>query len=273
MQDFDLKKTAISLSHGPISFSEQLNYPLSLSYLVVIICLRGEATLSVNFTDYIINKNTLTVLSSDDVVIVQQKTDEFSAYIYGIDRSLASEIAYHLPNTLFGFLHDYPVLQMTSEQRTQLEFWMLQLNYFLEQSSTYLDRIICNHFQNLFLHLVNYIDGYDQLRKKKISRKEEHCWKFWELIGQYAKTNRDVAFYADLLHITPFYLAQISKSHLNDLPKDLINRQVILEIKNLLLTTDKSIGTIAEELNFVDPSYMGRFFKRETGVSLSMYRK
>lgn len=273
MEHFDLKKTTISLSHGTTTFSEQLNYPLSLSYLVVCIGLSGKATLTVNFTDYVITPNTLVVLSSDDIVLVQEKTADFQGYIYGIERALASEIAYHLPHTLFGFLHDNPVLQTTKEQRKQLEFWKLQLNYILEQPSKYLDRIACNHFQNLFLHLAGYMGEYDQFKKKKFSRKEELCWKFWDLIGQHAKTNREVAFYADLLHITPFYLAQISKSHLNDLPKDLINRQVILEIKNLLNTTDKSIGSIAEELSFVDPSYMGRFFKRETGLSLSAYRK
>jgi len=272
MEHFDLTKTTISLSHGT-TCGEQLNYPLSLSYLVVCIGLSGEATLSVNFTDYVISKNTLTVLSSDDIVLIQQKTEDFKAYVYGIDRALASEIAYHLPHTLFGFLHDYPVLHLTKEQRKQLEYWMLQLNYILDHPNKYLDRMACNQFQNLFLHLTDYMGEYNQLKKKKFSRKEKLCWKFWDLIGQYAKTNRAVAFYADLLHITPFYLAQISKSHLNDLPKDLINRQVILEIKNLLQTTDKSIGVIAEELNFVDPSYMGRFFKRETGLSLSAYRK
>lgn len=273
MEQFDLKKTTINLTHGTTTLNQQLSHPLSLSYLVVFITLTGEATLAINFTDYVIHKNTLLVLSSDDVVLVQQKTDNFEGYIYGIERSLASEIAYHLPHTLFGFLHDYPVLQITKYQKKQLKYWMLQLNYLLEQPSIYLDRIACNHFQNLFLHLADYMGEYDQFKKKKFSRKEELCWKFWDLIGQHAKTNREVAFYADLLHITPFYLAQISKSHLNDLPKDLINRQVILEIKNLLHTTDKSIGAIAEELNFGDPSYMGRFFKRETGFSLSAYRK
>ena len=56
---------------------------------------------------------------------------------------------------------------------------------------------------------------------------------------------------------------------MNDTPKGLIERQVILEMKMLLETTDMSVKEIAEYLNFEDGSYMCRFFKRHTGISLT----
>lgn len=59
---------------------------------------------------------------------------------------------------------------------------------------------------------------------------------------------------------------------MNDSPKDLIERQVILEIKALLETSDMSVKEIAEKMNFDDASYMCRFFKRHTGVSFTTYR-
>lgn len=60
---------------------------------------------------------------------------------------------------------------------------------------------------------------------------------------------------------------------MNDTPKGLIERQVILEMKMLLETTDMSVKEIAGCLNFEDGSYMCRFFKRHTGISLTEYRK
>jgi len=210
---------------------------------------------------------------SDDIALFKSKSDDFMVQCYAIDKPLASEIAYRLPNPLFSFLHDYPLHQLNHINKKQIAFWNEQCKYILNHCPLYLKQMICNHFQNLFLGIAEHMNDSSLYQQRKFSRKEELCWKFWDLIGQYSKTHREVAFYAEKLHITPFYLAQISKDYLNDLPKDLINRQVILEIKALLQTTDKSIGEIAALLHFEDPSYMGRFFRRETGFSLTAYRK
>lgn len=260
----------IGIAYAESNFDSKMGYALPLSYLVVLVVVEGNANLTINFKDYVLAKSDLIVLSHGDIVRIQSKSEDFMLQSYEIDRSLASEIAYHLPNQLFSFLHDYP-LQKLDEQ--QLSFWVKQCNYILENNVLYLERIIGNHFQNLFLILAERMNNCKNLKPQKFSRKQELCWKFWELIGQYSKSNREVAFYAEKLHITPFYLAQIAKNFLNDLPKDLINRQVILDIKTQLKTTDKSIGEIAHALNFQDPSYMSRFFKRETGYSLTEFRK
>ncbi|WP_410879382.1 helix-turn-helix domain-containing protein [Myroides sp. DW712] len=268
-----LHPTPIGLRFGPINWENQLGYPLTLSYLVVIIGLEGEADVTLNFKDYTLKKGALLVLSSDIVTLIQRTSSNFNAQCYAIDRPLASEIAYQLSNQLFGFLHDNPLHFLNKDDQQQLTYWNKQLLYILIQSSSQQQKIVVNHFQNLFLRMTEYMEKQGAFKQRKFSRQEEMCWKFWDLIGQYAKTHREVAFYANQLHITPFYLAQISKKYLNDQPKDLINRQVILEIKNLLQTTNKSIGEIAEVVHFDDPSYMGRFFRRETGFSMSEYRK
>lgn len=265
--------TSLGLSYGITSFDHQLGYPLQLSYLVVLLGLQGEATLTLNFKEYALHPQTLLVLYQDDLVILKSKTPNFKMQVYSIERSLASEIAFDLPHALFGYLHDYPLQELTQAKQHQITLWDAQTRYMLTQATPYLQKMICNHFQNLFLAIAAYMDKNTAFKKRQFSRKEELCWKFWDLIGQYSNQYRAVAFYAEKLHITPFYLSQISKDFLNDSPKDLIHRQVILQLKTILKTTNLSIGEIATQLHFEDPSYMGRFFKRETGVSLTAFRK
>ena len=48
---------------------------------------------------------------------------------------------------------------------------------------------------------------------------------------------------------------------------------VVLEIKSMLLRTGVSMQDIADRLGFPDQSYLGRFFKRYTGMSLTEYRR
>ena len=107
----------------------------------------------------------------------------------------------------------------------------------------------------------------------KHSRQEQYCWRFWELIGVHAKQERSVQFYAKQLAITPYYLAKICDEILNDAPKTLIDRQVILEIKRELMNTGHSIERVAEQMNFNDPSYLARYFKKHTGVGLREFRR
>lgn len=273
MDTSSFQTLTIGMSFGLINGENQLGYPLKLSYLVVLVGLKGKATFTLNFKEYSFTANSIAILSSDTVALIQYKSTDFLAQCYAIDRTLASEIAYQLPNQLFGFIADYPVHHLSECDIQQLKYWNEQLVYYLTQGSIHQQKIVRNHFENLFLRMAEYMNQQGAFKQRKFSRKEELCWKFWDLIGQHAKTQRAVSFYADQLHITPFYLAQISKKYLNDQPKDLINRQVILELKTRLRTTDKTIGEIAEELHFEDPSYMGRFFRREIGVSMSAYRK
>ena len=61
---------------------------------------------------------------------------------------------------------------------------------------------------------------------------------------------------------------QFSKS-----PSQLINERVVLETKKMLHLTYKTIKEIARELNFRDEFYFSRYFKKNVGVSPSVYRK
>lgn len=45
-----------------------------------------------------------------------------------------------------------------------------------------------------------------------------------------------------------------------------------MAIKNYLTYTDLSVKNIAAKLNFDDPSYMCRFFRKMTGVSPMEYK-
>ena len=54
--------------------------------------------------------------------------------------------------------------------------------------------------------------------------------------------------------------------------KEFIDRSVVLEIKMLLGSTELSVQEIAYRLHFPDQSYLGRFFKKHTGVSPTEFR-
>lgn len=95
---------------------------------------------------------------------------------------------------------------------------------------------------------------------------------FTNSVSRYHKTHRDVTFYANLLSITPDYLNKVCRTQWNISAKEHIDMQVIMTIKSYLTCTTLSIKCIAAQLNFEDPSYMCRFFKKHTSMSPIEYR-
>lgn len=87
------------------------------------------------------------------------------------------------------------------------------------------------------------------------------------------REHRNIAYYADILCITPNYLAMIVRKICNETPKQAIDRLITLEMKHLLRNTTLTIEQIADQLHFPDTSYMCRVFRRQIGVSPLKYRE
>ena len=112
-----------------------------------------------------------------------------------------------------------------------------------------------------------------QLAQKHLtSQHEKLLHDFLELIYQHYKTHRDVSYYAQCLSLTPRYLTTIIKKTSGKNALQWIEEYVILEIQILLRHTDMTIKQIAYEMNFCDQSFLGKYFKRVTGMSPEKYR-
>jgi AraC-like DNA-binding protein len=55
--------------------------------------------------------------------------------------------------------------------------------------------------------------------------------------------------------------------------KEWIDRALITCIKIELKHTDKSVAQISDDMNFPNPSFFSKFFKRETGMTPLKYRE
>lgn len=91
-------------------------------------------------------------------------------------------------------------------------------------------------------------------------------------MNQYALRERNVAFYAEHLCLTPRYLGTLIREVSDHTVMDWINEAVIQEAKILLLHSDKLVYQIADELNFPNPSFFSKFFHRMTGKTPNEYR-
>ena len=97
--------------------------------------------------------------------------------------------------------------------------------------------------------------------------------RFIKLVTEYHNRERGMQFYADKLCLTPKYLSKVVKEASGRSGPEWIDDFVILEAKNLLRYSDESIKEIAYKLNFPSASVFNKFFKANTGLVPSEYRR
>ena len=96
---------------------------------------------------------------------------------------------------------------------------------------------------------------------------------FNELVRQKFRTEKKVQAYAEMLHISSKHLNALCKESSGKTASNIIQNQVGTEAKRLLIYTDKNISEIAYELGFDDSSHFAKFFKKQLGVSPTLFRK
>ncbi|MGM9791974.1 MAG: helix-turn-helix domain-containing protein [Candidatus Cryptobacteroides sp.] len=96
--------------------------------------------------------------------------------------------------------------------------------------------------------------------------------EFFRLLAKHFRTSRTVKFYADRMALTPKYLSMAIRRITGKSIHEWVDDAIILEIKNLLKTTDLTVLQISEELNFCSASALVQFFRKHTGVTPRHYR-
>ena len=86
------------------------------------------------------------------------------------------------------------------------------------------------------------------------------------------REERIISFYADKLCISAKYLSVAIKEVRGKSALDLINEAVILDAKAQLKNSDLTILQISDTLNFTNPSFFAKYFKKHTGMTPKEYR-
>lgn len=97
--------------------------------------------------------------------------------------------------------------------------------------------------------------------------------RFRKLLEENYPHIHTVSEYAGLLNVSGKTLTNCTKEVSRQTPLELINERLILEAKRLLSYSEKNINEIGYELGFEDPSYFVKYFKRETKMLPSDFRK
>ena len=129
---------------------------------------------------------------------------------------------------------------------------------------------------SLVAAMMHHYDGiYRQhidLLKASQSREQTIFDRFIQLVNQHAMREHQISFYADRMCLTERYLGTVIRQASGTTAKEWIDRALLEHIKIELKHTDKSIAQISDEMDFSNPSFFSKFFKRLADKTPLEYR-
>ncbi|BAV04488.1 AraC-type DNA-binding protein [Filimonas lacunae] len=267
-----IQKTPEFIPEIPILYPHRMADPL------LFLVLDGEMTLKMNLVEYTIRKNEFLFISPNTIrqFISHCNDSKMACMCFSIDFMLKTGIAKSsLDPSAFISSKQSPHLVLTSEEANTIS-QLMQLLY--ERNITpanypFREERLIHCFGTLMYELAAIHTNQHQKLPLKLTRKEEISASFLNLLTQHFKEQRSLQFYADLLFITPKYLTQTIKDILGKTAGEMIDEMVITEAKVLLHSTSHSIAQVAESLYFSDQFFFSKFFKNQTGLTPTEYRK
>lgn len=141
--------------------------------------------------------------------------------------------------------------------------------------SLYAHITILRYLMKLFLINIRRYGKWVSINNSSLSPSFEQklFFDFCDLVESHFRTIHTVKKYANKLNVSTKVLTSVSKQFGCITPKQLIHQRIILESKRMLAHAPINLKQISNNLGFIDSSYFIKFFKRETGVSPTEYKK
>lgn len=250
--------------------------PKRMRCLLVGLCLRGEARYTVDTEERLVKANDVIIISEGQVVNNSHLSDDLSGIAIMMSENFFNEVmqGVHDISSLFLFSRSHPVFGLRADEVDNLITYFKMIQAKVETLNHNFRRDVVRSLMAAMIYDISHV-MYDvqQGGARKQTRAESIFTEFIRLVEQNFRTERRVSWYGEQLCITPKYLSETVKAISKRTPNEWIDKYVTLELRVQLKNTSKSIKEIAEDLNFPNQSFLGKYFKEHVGVSPSKYRK
>lgn len=249
--------------------------PCVADYGAIIICRGGRATMHIDFRHWTLERGAVITLFPGDVVRLEDATADFLVEQLRYTPAMLREASLQLEQTVYSMLRKDRCRNSTAvvTQIVDSMFGLLRI-YFSQPECECTDRLVLLQLKAFFIGFYDWLSRNPQVMPtdEGSRRTNELFNQFMELLETHYRESHDVAFYADLMHITPKYLSTIVQRKTGHTTKTIIDHYVILQLKLSLRTSPKSVKGLAAEYHFSDFSFFCRYFKRHTGTTPMEFR-
>ena len=235
------------------------------------IFISGEARISINLVERHITAGTLVFLGPGTVISPISFSKDIQIYGIGLFADFPMPFATgQMPSAFNGQVRDFQIKVDEPDIKTARcifdTIWQVvhQTDYNRPMLSS-LVAALMHHYNTV------YQRHTDSMLASK-SRQQTIFDRFIYLVNQYADREHQISFYADKMCLTERYLGTVIRQASGSSAKEWIDRAIITRIKVELKHTEKPVAEISDDMNFPNPSFFCKYFKRLTGLTPSEYK-
>lgn len=238
----------------------------------VMILRQGSANPMVNLTEHHFEAGQMIFLSQNSIVQPQDYTDDLSGFGLSLtDEIVSLAFPSGLPKLMDGHVRDCHFM-LTNEEMQQMEA-LHTLLYNTMHSERIAPQVVLS-LTAAFLWQADCLwNRHENESRQTLSREQRLFTDFLQLVSRYATREHNIDFYAQRLFLSPRYMSTLVKQVSGKAAKQWIDDAIITRIKVELRHTNKSAAQIADEMNFPNPSFFCKYFKRMTGLTTQDYRE
>lgn len=231
----------------------------------------GTMTKSAGIDSYEVTENSIFVLPVGQITTTTMVSDNLNGYYCHFSNNFITETKSQLDIlNQFPFLEwlNNPVLLFNANDRENLTNLLKRIETIYNQKPNY---------ELIRSYLTTFLTELKNIQKTNtnygLNATERIAFEFKHFLSKYIKTNHQADFYAKQLNISPNHLNRCVKEIFKKSVTQLIAEMLVLEAKVLLYQPSITISDVSFSIGFEDPSYFGRFFKKQTGQTPTEFRK
>ena len=250
----------------------KIGQPYRLQEGRIAIITNGRARVLINLIEYIFRPNYISLIAPGSIIQIIETSQDFDAHMMAIEPNFLpvsgkEEFFAHFLQRKKNLL-----LPLTTTEQVQIENFITVM-WDVLQEPVFRKEVIQHLLAGLLYNIEYIAKNKGQSESSPLTHQNDIFQRFISLVNTYSKTERNVSFYADKLCLTPRYLNTVIRQASQQTVMDWINQSIILEAKVLLKHSNRLVYQISDELNFPNPSFFSKFFKRMTGMTPQEYQK
>ena len=257
---------------------ERLRSPFRFDGYFLVFCSEGQFNVDVNMTQVEMGENLLMLQYPMGITCFGNfGVKETEGVVIAASKEYLSSIRFDF-NKLFNdsivVLGNPRILLEEEERRICVEYIML-INRVLGASVGCKGDAVEALLSSVFYYLASVWKERIEV-KSAVGAQQERLSvifeQFLHLVNLHYADERNMAFYAEKLELTPKYLSKLIKQVSGRSGPDWINTVVVVAAKKMLRYSGSTIKEIVEGLHFPNQSVFYKFFKIHTGMTPSEYR-
>ena len=260
---------------GNDNYPHKTDRPHRHNYYEICIFINGAGKHEIDFNTYNIQSNSLHFLSPGQVHLISREKDYhgfllvFTRDFYSLD-TFHQDLLFNLP--FFNNQMMLPVLDLEPDDFEDI-LQLINLIKKERRSGTMMTKEILRSYLQVFLLKCQqfYIKKFAE-QVKMHDPYFAQVQKFITLVEKNFMELHLVQDYARLMSISPGVLNKNVKKITGNTAGEIIMDRLMLQARRLLMYTDLSNKEISFRLNYNDPSYFSRLFRKKTSLSPSAFR-